>query len=78
VTKYNKILWGWQLLRLSKPTAVFKIDSASIFRVLISEPDDGEGFIKRLDQPNDYEIPKKESVMFWVGSLTTICEQELL
>jgi hypothetical protein len=40
-------------------TPVSETDSVSIFRVLISEPDNGEGFIEFLGQMNDYEILKK-------------------
>jgi hypothetical protein len=38
---------------------VSETDSISIFRVLISEPDNGEGFIESLGQVSDYEIFKK-------------------
>jgi hypothetical protein len=38
---------------------VSETDSTSIFRVLISEPDNGEVFIEFLGQVSDYEIFKK-------------------
>jgi hypothetical protein len=43
--------------------------------VLISQPDDEEGFIKLLGQINNYEILKKELAMIRVGRLTTSCEE---
>jgi len=43
----------------SRMYPVSETDSVSIFRDLISEPDNGEGFIEFLGQMNDYEILKK-------------------
>jgi hypothetical protein len=40
-------------------TQVSETDSVSIFRVLITQPDNRDWFIEFLGQVNDYEILKK-------------------